>query len=365
MWNDLRFGARMLVKTPAFTIIAGLALALGIGASTTTFSVINALLLKPWPYMQDQDRVLYVSEYFPKVSSDHDVGVSYPDYLDFKQQATTLEGFGTTSSATMILSDGEKPDRYLGAFITADAFSFLGIKPVLGRTFRVEEDRQGAAPVALVGYEIWQNHFGSDANIVGRVVTINGKRVTVVGVMPKGWRFPEASDLWMPLQLEEKENPRGNFNFACFAKMKRGVSIEQVWAELQAIAARIAADHPQTNTGGSARVKFFREEAVKDAKPLTLLLMGAGLFVHLIACSNVANLLLARGASRAREIGIRLALGAGRRVIVRQLLSESLVLAVVGSALGLILAVWGIDLVIRAVPVEMPYFIRFDFDLRD
>src|SRR5207248_3200707 len=148
---------------------------------------------------------------FPKVSSDHDNGVAYPDYLDFKRQATTLEGFGTTSTATMILSDGEKPDRYLGSFITADAFSFLGVTPVLGRTFRAEEDRKGATPVALLGYEIWQNHFGSDANMVGRVITINGKRVTVVGVMPKGWRFPEASDLWMPLQIEEKENPRGKF----------------------------------------------------------------------------------------------------------------------------------------------------------
>src|SRR5438477_1604048 len=363
MWNDLRFGARMLVKTPACTIIAGLALALGIGASTTTFSVINALLLKPWPYIQDQSRVLYISEYFPKVSSDHDAGVSYPDYVDFKQQAKTLEGFGTTSTATMILSDGEQPDRYLGAFITADAFSFLGAKPVLGRTFRADEDQKGATPVALLGYEVWKNHFGSDANIVDRV-TINGKRVTIVGVMPKGWRFPEACDLWMPLQVEEKENARGNFNFACFAKMKRGVSIEQARAELEAIGTRIAADNPQTNSGVSVRVRFFREEAVSDAKTLTLLLMGAVLFVHLIACANVANLLLARGASRAREIGIRLALGAGRRAIIRQLLAESLVLAVVGSALGLILAVWGIDLVIRAVPVEMPYFIRFDFDWR-
>jgi putative ABC transport system permease protein len=364
MWNDIRFGARMLAKTPAFTVIAVLALALGIGASTTIFSVVNAVLLKPWPYIQDQNRVLYVSEYFPKVSSDHDVGVSYPDYLDFKQQATTLDGLGTTTVATMILSDGEKPDRYLGAFITADAFSFLGVKPVLGRTFRADEDQKGAAPVALLGYEVWRNHFGSDGNIIGSVVTINGKRVTIVGVMPKGWRFPEASDLWMPLQIEEKEKPRGNFNFECFAKMKRAVSIEQVRAELQAIAARIAADHPQTNSGGSVRVKLFREEAVKDSKTLTLLLMGGVLFVHLIACANVANLLLARGASRAREIGIRLALGAGRSVVVRQLLSESVVLGIVGTALGLLLAVWGIDLVTRAIPVELPYWIRFDFDWR-
>src|SRR5205809_1650424 len=364
MWNDIRFGARMLVKTPAFTIITGLALALGIGASTTTFSVVNALLLKPWPYIQDQERVLYVSEYFPKVSSDHDNGVAYPDYLDFKQQATTLEGFGTTTIATMILSDGDKPDRYLGAFITADAFSFLGVQPILGRTFRADEDQQGAAPVALLGYEAWKTHFGSDANVVGRVVTINGKRVTIVGVMPRGWRFPEASDLWMPLQVEEKENPRGNFNFACFAKMRPGITIEQARAELEAIGARIAADHPQTNTGASVRVRFFREEAVRDSKTLTLLLMGAVVFVHLIACANVANLLLARGASRAREIGIRLALGAGRRVIVRQLLSESLLLGIAGSALGLLLAIWGIDLVMRAIPVELPYWIRFDFDWR-
>src|SRR5256714_9053662 len=281
MWNDIRFGARMLVKTPAFTIITGLALALGIGASTTTFSVVNALLLKPWPYIQDQERVLYVSEYFPKVSNDHDVGVAYPDYLDFKRQATTLEGFGTTSTATMILSDGEKPDRYLGSFITADAFSFLGVKPVLGRTFRAEEDRKGATPVALLGYEIWQNHFGSDANIIGRVATINGKRVTVVGVMPRGWRFPEASDLWMPLQIEEKENPRGNFNFSCFAKMKPGVSIDQVQAELQAIAAGIAADHPQTNTGGRLPGRIFPEEGVKNSKPLNLPLNGEGFIIQL------------------------------------------------------------------------------------
>src|SRR5262249_32734022 len=216
----------------------------------------------------------------------------------------------------------------------------------------------------LLGYEVWQNHFGADADIIDRVVTINGKRVTIVGVMPKGWRFPETSDLWMPLQVEEKEYPRGNFELECFAKMKRGASIENVRAELQAIAARIAADHPQTNTGGSVRVRYFREEAVKDSKTLTLLLMGAVLFVHLIACVNVANLLLARGASRAPEIGIRLALGAGRRVVVRQLLSESLVLGIAGCALGLLLSVWGIDLVMRAIPVEMPFWIRFEFDWR-
>ncbi len=363
MIANLRYAARMLVKTPAFTIIATLALALGIGASTTTFSAINALLLKPWPYIQDQDRLLYISEYFSKTSN-RDNGVAYPDYLDYKKQATTLDGLGTTTIATMIVSDGEQPERYLGAFVTADAFSFLGVKPVLGRTFRADEDQQNAAPVALLGYDVWKNHFGSDAGILGRVVTINGKRATIVGVMPNGWRFPEASDLWMPLQITEKENPRGNFNFDCFAKMKPGVKIEQVRAELEAIAARIAADHPQTNTGCNVRVKYFREEAVKNAKPLTVLLMGAVLLVHLIACANVANLLLARAATREREIGIRLALGAGRRAIVGQLLTESLLLGAIGSGLGLFLSLWGVDLMTRAIPVELPYWLRFDFDWR-
>src|SRR5438270_6803492 len=204
MWNDIRFGARMLAKAPAFTIIAVLALALGTGASTTMFSVVNALLFKPLPYMEGQDRILYLNEYFPKVS-EKDVGFAYPDYVDFKKQATSLEGIAVASDATMIIAGGEKPDRYLGSFISADAFSFLGVKPILGRLFRADEDQQWAAPVALLGYEVWKNHFGSDAGVIGRVVTINGKRVTLIGVMPKGWRFPEFSDLWMPLQPNEKE----------------------------------------------------------------------------------------------------------------------------------------------------------------
>jgi putative ABC transport system permease protein len=182
--------------------------------------------------------------------------------------------------------------------------------------------------------------------------------------MPRGWRFPEISDIWMPLQLDEKHNLRGNFNLEGFGKIKKGVPIATARAELEAISSGIATDHPDTNSGCHARLKPFREEAVKDSKSLTLLLMGAVLFVHLIACANVANLLLARGATRTREIGIRLALGAGRTEIVRQLLLEALLLGLCGSALGLIVAVWGVDLMIKAIPVEIPYWINFDFDWR-
>ena len=353
----------MLMKTPGFTLIAVLALALGIGASTTTFTAVNAVLLRPFPLMKDQDRIVYLSEYFLKLP-DQDAGVAFPDYLEWKKQLTTFEGVGACQTATMIVSGGDQPDRYLGANISADAFSFLGVQPILGRQFRPEEDKLNAAPVALIGFDIWKTHFGGDPFVVGKTIPINGKQTTIIGVMPKGWRFPEASDLWMPLQMDEKDNPRGNFFLAAFGKLKPGVAVEEARAELEAIATRIAADHPETNAGCTARVKLFREEAVKESKTLTLLLMGAVLFVQLIACANVANLLLARGATRAKEIGIRLALGAGRADIVRQLLLETLLLGLFGSLAGLLFAVWGVDLMMKAIPVEIPYWIQFEFDWR-
>jgi putative ABC transport system permease protein len=353
----------MLVKTPGFTAIAVLAIALGIGASTTMFSSINALLLRPMPLIQDQDRLLAVSEFFAK-TPDQNAGTSFPDYLEWKKNATTLDGIAAITEATFIITGGDKPERYLGGQISADAFSFLGVQPILGRQFRPEEDELNAPPVALIGYQVWQEHFGGDRGVVGKIIPINGKQVTVIGVMPKGWRFPEICDIWMPLQMEEKDHPRGNFFLDCIGKVKKGVSIEQARAELEAITARVAAQHAETNTGVGVHVTSFREENVRNFKTLTLLVMGAVLFVHLIACANVANLLLARGATRAKEIGIRLALGASRRQIIRQLLAESVVLGMVGSALGLLFAVWGVDLMLTALPNEVPYWIHFDFDWR-
>ena len=363
MLRDLRYACRMLVKTPGFTAIAILAVALGIGASTTMFSAINALLLRPMPLMQDQERLVALSQYYTRLP-DQSIGMTFPDYLEFKKQATTLEGIAAIQEATFIISGGDKPERYLGGQISADAFSFLGVQPILGRLFRPEEDQLNAPPVALLGYEVWQKHFAGDRGVVGKTIPINGKQVTIVGVMPKGWRFPEVCDLWMPLQFNEKDNPRGNFFLDSIGKVKKGVSIEQARAELEAISARLAAQYPETNSGTSIHVKPFREEMVKNFKMLTLLVMGAVLFVHLIACANVANLLLARGATRTKEIGIRLALGAGRGQIVRQLLTESLVLGLAGSALGLIFAVWGVDLMLAALPNEIPYWINFNFDSR-
>jgi putative ABC transport system permease protein len=188
----------MLVKTPGFTLISILAVALGIGASTTMFSSINALLLRPLPLIQDQERLIAVSEYFTK-QPDQNAGTAFPDYLDWKKQVTTLDGIAAIQAATFIVSGGDKPERYLGGQISADTFSFLGVQPILGRQFRPEEDQLNAAPVALIGYEVWQKHFAGDRSVVGKTIAINGKQVTIVGVMPKDWRFPEICDIWMPL----------------------------------------------------------------------------------------------------------------------------------------------------------------------
>src|SRR5437588_10307180 len=189
MLRDLRYACRMLVKTPGFTSIAILAVALGIGAATTMFSSINALLLRPMPLIQDQERLVAVSEFFTK-TPDQDAGTSFPDYLEWKKNATTLDGIAAIMPATFIITGGDKPERYLGGQISADAFSFLGVQPILGRQFRPEEDELNAAPVALIGYDVWQNHFGRDRRVAGKIIPINGKQFTVIGVMPNVWRFP-------------------------------------------------------------------------------------------------------------------------------------------------------------------------------
>jgi putative ABC transport system permease protein len=364
MRRDLTYAIRMLVKTPAFAFIAILAVALGIGASTTSFSIVNAVLLRPFPHIQNQDRLAYLTQYFAK-TPDQDNAMSFPDYLEIKKQATSLEGFGAWQDATFIINNGDKPERFLGSNISAGTFSFLGVQPILGRDFRPEEDNLNAAPVALLGYHVWQNLFGGDPAIVGRQVPINGKQVTIIGVMPKEWRFPRVSDLWMPLRLDEKENPRGNYFLNSIGLLRKGVSIEKARAEMEALAGRLGLAHSATNAGVNIRVKNFREEMIgDDGKALTLLIMGAVIFVHLIACANVANLLLARAATRTKEVAVRCALGAGRWQIVRGLLTESMVLGVAGSLLGLIFAVWGIDLMVAAIPIEMPYWLKISLDWR-
>jgi len=361
MLQEIRFAFRMLIKTPAFSLIAILAISLGIGLSTTMFSGVNALLLRPMPLLQDQESLIFVSQYLLKQPEND--GMSFPDYREFKK-ASTLEGLAVWRDLTVTVTDNDKPALYLGAEISADAFSFFDLQPILGRSFRPEEDQLNAPPVVLLSYDLWQTQFGGDQTVVGRSVPINGRQTTIIGVMPKGWRFPEITDIWLPLQFTEKDHPRGEYFLKAIGKLKKGVSIAQARAELEAISARLAIQYPETNSGAGVHVRSWREENVRDFKTLILLVLGAVLFVHLIACANVANLLLARGAARAGEIGIRLALGAGRGQIVRQLLTESAVLSLAGCALGLIFSFWGLGLLLRGVPMEMPYWIHFAFDWR-
>jgi putative ABC transport system permease protein len=363
MINGIRYALRMFGKAPGFAAIAVLAVALGIGGATTMFSAFNAILLRPLPLIQEQEQLIFFSQSFPSLG-DREGATSFPDYLEFKRQMTTAEGVFTWQEATFIISGGERPERYLGANISADAFAILGVQPVLGRLFLPDEDDPAAPPVALLGYDVWQRMFAGDPDIIGTVLPINGKMATIVGVMPKGWRFPELSDIWMPLQMNERDNPRGDFFLDCIARLKNGVTLKEARAELDAINGRLAAEFPETNAGTAMQVRKYRDEMVRNSKTLTMLVMGSVLFVHLIACANVANLLLARSATRAKEVAIRVALGATRLQIMRQLLVESLLLGLAGSAVGLLFAVWGQDLMLAGVPTEIPYWLRFEFDVR-
>ncbi len=364
MWRDLRYAGRTLARSPGFTTIAILTLALGIGLASTIFSAVNALLIKPLPLMQNQQRLVVIEHHLKKVKEHEDVGFDYPAFLDARKQLTTIENISASQDTTMIITGGGKPDRYLGAAIQAVAFQMLGVEPVVGRWFRVEENEPGAEPVVMLGHNLWQQRYAGNPGVVGKTVQVNGMMATIIGVMPKGWRFPEAADLWMPLRFDEKKEKRGAFFLTPVGRLKPGVTVAQANAELAHFAEVEAHEHPDIYKGSTFQAVPMREYYSRDAKALTLLLMGAVLFVHLIACVNVANLLLARGATRTKEFGIRLALGANRARVVRQLLIESLVIGIAGAAGGLLFAVWGIDLMVAMISVPVPFWLRFDLDFR-
>lgn len=364
MLADIRYAIRTLAKTPAFTAIAVLTLALGIGLASTVFSAVNAIILKPLPLMQEQDRLVALRHRLEKVGGLNELGFDLPLVRDAREQLTTIEGLGATIDTTMIISEGGKPDRYLGATIQPDLFDTFGVQPVLGRLFYQDEDKQNAPPVVLLGYDLWQDRYGGSKTVLGKTVQVNGALATIIGVMPKGWRYPEKADLWMPLRLSDKDYPRGSFSFNPVGRLKPGVTLAAANAELAHFAALEARAHPKIYEGSTFRAIPLREQFIEDSKWLTLVLMGAVLFVHLIACANVANLLLARGATRTREFGIRTALGATPHRIVRQLLVESAVLGLAGCATGLIVATWGIDLMVSLIPVSLPFWLHFGLDLR-
>jgi putative ABC transport system permease protein len=353
LWQDLRYGARMLWKSPNYTLIAIITLALGIGANTAIFSVVNAVLLRPLPF-KEPDRLMIVRE--TKLPQFPEFSASPGNFLDWKAQNTVFERLvAMTGSSFNLIGKGD-PERLRGMFVSEGFFALFGAMPQLGRDFLPEEDQPGRNFVVMLSNGLWVRGFGGDPNIVNQAITLNGQSYTVIGVMPASFRYGGRDlDLWTPIAFtaQQAQNHGGHY-LSVVGRLKSGVSVEQARAEMSTIAARVAAQYPNTNTGWSVKVGPMLEFVVRDIKPALLVLLGAVAFVLLIACVNVANLLLARAAGRQKEIAIRTAMGAGRRRIVRQLLTESVLLALVGGIVGLALANWGTKLLLELAPQNLP-----------
>lgn len=363
MFADFRFALRQLAKAPGFTAVAVLALAIGIATSTTMFTFFNGLLLKPAPYLRDESTLLNIRA-VDSTNPEQDMELSFPDISDIQKQAATLSGVLTVWNRTYICDVRDRPRRVLGCWITHDGFQTLGVQPLLGRTFLPHEAQHENPDVVILGYATWKEMFGGRADIIGEKITLNQATATVIGVMPQGFRFPHVADLWQPFPVGQhmEEKNRGSRSWPLYARIAPGSNIKEVQAELDTIAARLAAAHPTTNTGLGFRALTMREEATRDLALQMRLMLGAVFAILLIACGNVANLLLARSASRTREIAIRAALGAGRARLIRQVLTESLVLGLIGGVAGLLLATWEFDFVVGFLPEDMPFWIRFELD---
>ncbi|MDB6113686.1 MAG: hypothetical protein JWQ62_631 [Lacunisphaera sp.] len=363
MLQDLRYAWRLMAKSPGFVLVAALALALGIATATTMFTFYNALLVRPLPFIAEEETFLRIRA-FNHRTPDDDFDFSVPDFNDIRAQSQMLSGAIISWNRTYILGTDDRPARAAGSWITVDAFQTLGAQPLLGRLFRPDESRPGSPEVVILSSALWQQTFGGKPDIIGQVITLNMKPVTVIGVMPAGFGFPDICKLWQPFpdNVQADEQSRGSHGWPVWARMKPGVTLGQVQAELDTFATRFQRDHPNTNSNLGYRAFLARDEANRhDRRPITLM-MGAVLAVLLIACGNVANLLLARAATRSREIAVRAALGAGRGRIIRQVLTESMLLGLLGGLFGLVLTFWETDFVLSFIPVEIPFWIRFDTD---
>jgi putative ABC transport system permease protein len=364
LWEDVRFAGRLLVKDKWFTLVAAIALALGIGVNATVFTFVNAVLIRGLP-IPESDRAVAVSS-FDRVRN-QPRPVSYLDFRDWRDTSKSFEMMGAYNGLPANVSDeGQPPERFQGSHMSAINFQILGTQPVIGRTFTAEDDRPGAPAVAIIGHGMWVNRYGRNPAIIGRTIRINDVPTTVIGVAPDGFRFPFNTDVWLPLGMipgleEQRRNAR---SLNVFGRLAVGVSREQAQSELINISRRIEAENTDTNKDIQARVQTFNEsQNGGPIRAMFLSLMGAVAFVLLIACANVANLLLSRSTNRAREISVRVSLGASRWRVVRQLLIESVMLATISGVAGLGIAAIGVRLFDRATQnVGRPYWIQFTMD---
>jgi putative ABC transport system permease protein len=362
MIYDLRFAFRQLLKSPGFTLVAVITIALGIGANSAIFSVIETVLLRSLPF-PNPDRLTMIWAKSPQHPSEDKQVHSYPDYLDFRAQNHTFTAIAAYSQVSAIWGNGANSEDVAGLAATSDIFTVLGTRPLLGRGFSRDDEKPDAARVVVISYEFWQRRFGGDPNIIGKQATMVNRTYTITGVMPPGWKFPVQHDpvnyiaplyeifSGPPPNLIER---RGAHFLPLVGRMKPGITLQTASADLQTIAAQLAKHYPDTNAGRTVRAVPLQSDIVGDVQPALLVLSGAVALVLLIACANVANLFLARAAVREREIAIRTALGANRFQIVRQLLTETLLLALVGGAAGLILAWWSLDLLRNFGPTDVP-----------
>lgn len=364
LWQDVRYGARMLLKNPGITAVVILALALGIGANTAIFSVVNTVLLRPLPY-DDAGRLVFLSESSKAMD---EISISYPDFTDFRNQNRSFESLGVYNRNSYNLVGNGEPERILAGQVSADLFSALRARPAIGRVFTNDEDKPGGAPVVVLSYALWQRRFGGQTSILNQPLTFNNKSYTVIGVMPPDFQYPSRVEMWVPvgqLSGDASWQQRGNHpGLYGVARLKPGVTIEQARADMKNIAANLEQQYPDSNSGGGALVQPLLEVFVGNVRRTLWVLFAAVGFVLLIACANIANLLLARASGRQKEMAIRAAMGAGRWRIARQLLTESVVLALIGGSLGLLISRWGIQLILFISPNAIPRSREISLDWR-
>jgi predicted permease len=363
--QDLRYGYRMLAKNPGFAAVAILTLALGIGANTALFSVVNGVLLNPLPY-PDPDRLVTLHESKPNFEFG---AIPYLNFVDWENQNHTFSSIGISRGFSFTLTGMGEAERLQGDWVSASFFQTLGVKPIIGRDFTAQDDQFGAGPVALISAGLWKRKFGSAVDVLGKGITLNGNGFTIIGVMPASLneRVSSFRDVYAPIRQwpnSALRNRRAALGLHGIGRMKPGVTFEQAKADLQDVARNLAAAYPDANRGTTANILPLKKEMVGDIQPYLLVLLAAVAFVLLIACVNVANLLLARSTGRAREFAIRAALGAGQGRVIRQLLTESVLLALAGGTLGLLLASWGTAAALARLPSALPRAGEIGMDAR-
>jgi putative ABC transport system permease protein len=356
---DLKFGLRSLLKNPGFTLLAVLVMALGIGANTAVFSVVNAVLLKPLAY-QNPDRIVTLSSLWQK-SGSHGT-VSAPDFHDWHDQSSAFAAMAYYANDETAVTAGSSAEYGRVAMVTPEFFRVFSLKPAVGRTFTSEEQKQGGTPAVVISHSFWQSHFGGNQRALGQTVKMLDKTFSIVGVLPQGFHFPEKTEIWFPASTYEENDHRSAHNYLVVGRLKPEVTLEQAQAQMTSIGTRLEQQYPASNKGKNVAVTRMRDEMVSNVQLTLYLLLGAVALVLLIACANVANLLLAKATTRTREIAIRAAVGASRARIIRQLITESMLMALVAGVAGLVLAVWGSAALVALAPTYVPRLAETSID---